>query len=608
MKVTRFIAVTVIASSVWVGALHAKSLRDGVTPAEFPPASFKGGQYVDSKGCIYIRAGIDGNVTWVPRVSRKRQQVCGYKPSLTAAQIANAPITKPAGAAPVQITLGPSASAPSKPAQVAAPTKPRKPSTAPAPVAAAAPTPRPVAVAAAPAKPATRTPRRAPEPLVFVNPPPERVAAASAPVAPTSNRSTNRSAPRPAPVPLVFVNPPPEQVTAATAPVATSTRTTRPTRASAPRPEPQPLVFVNSPAVQTTSVASPQATAATGSATCRDASAFSQQYINSDARFPVRCGPQTQSAVTEFVSSGTVRTPTSAPAPNAPAAAPVQSAPVSPVQPPRAVAAQSNGTCPGASAFSQQYINSNARYPVRCGPQAASPVTEYGRRGTGQSVVADSTTRIVPRHVYENRQNAANVQVAEGYQNVWKDDRLNPRRAERTSARAVYHLQSQTPSGYKPAWDDDRLNTARTNIAPTSETAAGDAQTNQIWTQTLPRRLIVPPVSESKQIVVLSSRNKRQSVSRTSTRSAPQATAQAAPQIAGKPKYVRVATYESDASARTVAQNLARGGLPMRLGTLTRKGKAYRVVLAGPFTSTDQANAALAKVRGAGFSNAKISK
>jgi cell division protein FtsN len=46
----------------------------------------------------------------------------------------------------------------------------------------------------------------------------------------------------------------------------------------------------------------------------------------------------------------------------------------------------------------------------------------------------------------------------------------------------------------------------------------------------------------------------------------------------------------------------------MRLGTVTRSGKAYRVVLAGPFTSTEQATAALAKVRGAGFSKAKISK
>jgi SPOR domain len=608
MKVTRFIAYTVLATSFGFSALHAKSLRDGVTPAEFPPATFKGEQYVDSKGCIYIRAGIDGNVTWVPRVSRKRQQVCGYKPSLTAAQIASAPITKPSGPAPVQITVAPTAASPSKPAPAAAAKKPRTTSAAPAPVAAAASTP--VAVAAAPAKPAARATRRAPEPLVFVNPPPERVAAATVPTAPTTARTT---APRPAPVPLLFVNPPPEKVAAAQVPTATTT--TRPARHTASsRPEPQPLVYVNNPpAVQTTSSAAratPASTTAAGNDTCSGASALSRQYINSNARFPVRCGPQTQSAVTAYVPSTTQRTPTPPPAAR-PVPAPVQSAVAAPVPTPAVaplapatasttVRAQNNGSCPGASAFSQQYINSSAKYPVRCGPQAASPVTSYrGAAGTGRVQAADTTTRIVPRHVYENRQNAKNVQVAEGYQNVWKDDRLNPHRAERTAAPIVVRIPSRTPSGYKPAWDDDRLNTARAK-----GTAAGDAQSNQIWTQRLPRELIVPPVPADKQIVVLSSRNSTAPVARTSTRSAPKATGQ----VAGTPKYVRVAAYDSDASARSVAKKLAQSGLPMRLGTVTKKGKSYRVVLAGPFVSTEQANAALAKVRGAGYRSAKISK
>ncbi|TDK52626.1 SPOR domain-containing protein, partial [Antarcticimicrobium luteum] len=82
---------------------QAQSLRNATAPAEFPPASFAGKQYVDSRGCIFIRAGIDGNVTWVPRVGRDRKQVCGYKPTAVAG--ATAGPAAPRGPAPVEITV-----------------------------------------------------------------------------------------------------------------------------------------------------------------------------------------------------------------------------------------------------------------------------------------------------------------------------------------------------------------------------------------------------------------------------------------------------------------------------------------------------------------------
>ncbi len=94
MKLIRVIAVSVIAASLAVGAsVHAQSLKNADQPAEFPPSSFKGKQYVDSVGCVFVRAGIDGNVTWVPRVSRSRSQLCGYKPSLPG--IAGSTVTAP---------------------------------------------------------------------------------------------------------------------------------------------------------------------------------------------------------------------------------------------------------------------------------------------------------------------------------------------------------------------------------------------------------------------------------------------------------------------------------------------------------------------------------
>ena len=72
------------------GAADAQTLRTDSGPAELPPASFRGKQYVDSKGCVYIRAGSGTRITWVPRVNRKRQVYCSAnnKPSLNARQLA----------------------------------------------------------------------------------------------------------------------------------------------------------------------------------------------------------------------------------------------------------------------------------------------------------------------------------------------------------------------------------------------------------------------------------------------------------------------------------------------------------------------------------------
>lgn len=61
-----------------------------ISPAETPPASFKGSQYVDSRGCVFIRAGIGRRSTWVPRVSRNRKPICN-----SAARVAAVPQAKP---------------------------------------------------------------------------------------------------------------------------------------------------------------------------------------------------------------------------------------------------------------------------------------------------------------------------------------------------------------------------------------------------------------------------------------------------------------------------------------------------------------------------------
>lgn len=71
--------------SVIVSATIA--VAQGAGPAEAPPSGFTGTQYVDSRGCVFSRASLNGQQVWVPRVTSQRKPVCGYQPSF--AQAAN---------------------------------------------------------------------------------------------------------------------------------------------------------------------------------------------------------------------------------------------------------------------------------------------------------------------------------------------------------------------------------------------------------------------------------------------------------------------------------------------------------------------------------------
>ncbi|MBZ8118719.1 SPOR domain-containing protein [Roseovarius sp. LXJ103] len=109
MKLFKAIAIVACAASLIPVDAGAQALRNAGEPAEFPPSSFTGRQYVDSNGCAFIRAGIDGNVTWVPRVTRSRELSCGFQPTL----VARAPVSEPVPEPRATVAAAPQAAQPS---------------------------------------------------------------------------------------------------------------------------------------------------------------------------------------------------------------------------------------------------------------------------------------------------------------------------------------------------------------------------------------------------------------------------------------------------------------------------------------------------------------
>ncbi|WP_083098353.1 SPOR domain-containing protein [Pseudophaeobacter leonis] len=467
MKLTRIVALAILAASTGFtleqSPLQAQTLRSSGPPAEYPPAAFKGKQFVDSRGCVYIRAGIDGNVNWVPRVARNRKQLCGYKPTAIAGSTA-----RPTQKAPEQITL-------------------RGTSTAAAPAA-------PVATQPA-AKPAAK-PRVAAAPQVVTTAKPRR----------TPQTTTARVPPAPVATPRRVVAP---------APVAK-------------RPAPAPQVTTSRPA------AGSPATAA-------------------------------------------------------------------------------QGGCAGASAISQQYINKGS---ARCGPQAESPVTYRDGLGNGlgigpqSSVILTPNTRVLPVHVYQDRRHSQDLSPPPGYKAAWQDDRLNLQRAERDLRPAVLTSQAQVPPGYILVdRSDNRMNPMRG-----VRTAQGDAQMAAIWENGTPRTLRTLPLDRQVVRAGQSRHDGFQGESkgglalRLSSRSAPRASLETATVPAAPARYIRAATFADAAEAKQAAQALAAHGVPVRLGSLSRQGVPFKVVLAGPFGDLNGAQAALSTVRAAGYPGARISR
>jgi hypothetical protein len=423
-----FLSTVAVVAALMSGGASAQSLRNSSGPAEFPPSSFTANQYVDSRGCVFVRAGIGGTVNWVPRVNRSRDQLCGFQP------------TQVAGST----TISSTANVPNPLDTPVAGLTPR-PAAAPVPV----PAPAPV-IAATPAPRVNLAPNLAPNL-------PTSTAGAINPL--TGQRVGTPAAPRP----VVAATPSPRIITTPTTQPRVLTRAQACAGLTGVQPNligqrtGQPINCGGTVAPQIAAATRPSVQAPSAlprvsrTQACADIDATGRSYVSATTGLPIRCGPQTQRI-----------TPRTGPfaglqadllRPQRPYSNPLDAAPGS-----MAMNPGTNNRL--ATPCGAGGLNNTSGFSIRCGPQAKSPsglrsrlevpagpaanglVTRARTSPSGQGFLGDLFNQNPPPYSNPVASDALSAPtVPTGYTRVWGDGRLNTQRGIRVSPEA------QSPSG-----------------------------------------------------------------------------------------------------------------------------------------------------------------
>lgn len=599
MKSASTLAMTaILMTGLSAGTASALTLQQAASPKEAPPASYKGDVFVDSRGCVYVRATVGTKVNWVPRLSRDRKSVvCGLTPTTgSGSQVAAAPPKPIAPPAPAPLEAAPASSK---------------------------------QTLSAPSGTGASLNAAAKKPTVALSAPSAGAPLATGPSRPAVTLAT----PSGAPAPTVFASTP--SAPAAKAPMATVAGSVRPATGggfglnlNTPSPAPKPTVYSSTakaaPSVEAARPGSGAVVIRRGDTGARGVG-FSNEVprqvitqgnrpydanrgVGFDLRAPTYV-PRTTYGQTSSLESGTVRTlNVNCPANGQTArvrvggetvsvnCAPGRSMPttydveIAGGERMRLVASPTAGQVALASArqtYTQPYAGPTSTSRVRIGGAPASAT--YGYSGSANSVVARAETVVnKPRGPYSNpasdfahqpRTQRSLYEVESTFANGFG---LAPVAG---AGRVVVNAPT-APAGYRQAWDDDRLNPRR---GP--QTIAGVEQSQVVWSNTVPRQQIASTGS-----VVISSKSAARQKPVVST--APKQVSASS----GK-RYVQVGQFGNPANAERAAARLQGLGLPGRVAR-TQSGKM--VVIAGPYGSAAQLQNALAVARSGGFSDAYL--